>query len=77
MEIMETKEVIAINQDPHGVQAKKARMEGDIQVWARPLSGYRVVLLLLNRGPTRSPITAFWDDIDIHANSIVEEIYGR
>ena len=58
--------------DPHGVQAKKARMEGDIQVWAGPLSGYRVALLLLNRGPKRSDITAFWDDIEIPPNSIVE-----
>uniref|UniRef100_A0A1J3FXT7 Alpha-galactosidase n=1 Tax=Noccaea caerulescens TaxID=107243 RepID=A0A1J3FXT7_NOCCA len=72
MEIVANKEVIALNQDPHGVQAKKARMEGDLQVWAGPLSGYRVVLLLLNRGPSRSPITAFWDDIEIPANSIVE-----
>ncbi|KAG5402949.1 hypothetical protein IGI04_009068 [Brassica rapa subsp. trilocularis] len=72
MEIVANKEVIAINQDSHGVQAKKARMEGDIQIWAGPLSGYRVALLLLNRGPTRLPITAFWDDIEIPPNSIVE-----
>ncbi|XP_009125728.1 alpha-galactosidase 1 [Brassica rapa] len=72
MEIVANKEVIALNQDPHGVQAKKARMEGDIQVWAGPLSGYRVALLLLNRGPKRSDITAFWDDIEIPPNSIVE-----
>ncbi|KAJ4876071.1 Alpha-galactosidase 1 [Raphanus sativus] len=34
MEIVANKEVIAINQDPHGVQAKKAKMEGDIHVRA-------------------------------------------
>ncbi|XP_019097189.1 PREDICTED: alpha-galactosidase 1-like [Camelina sativa] len=72
MEIVANKEVIAINQDPHGVQAKKVRMEGDIEVWAGPLSGYRVALLLLNRGPSRTSITALWDDIDIPANSIVQ-----
>ncbi|CAH2073537.1 unnamed protein product [Thlaspi arvense] len=72
MEIVTNKEVIAINQDPHGVQAKKVRMEGDIEVWAGPLSGYRVALLLLNRGPLRSSITALWDDIEIPANSVVE-----
>ena len=42
------------------------------QIWAGPLSGYRVALLLLNRGPTRLSITAFWDDIEIPPNSIVE-----
>ncbi|XP_010452823.1 PREDICTED: alpha-galactosidase 1 [Camelina sativa] len=72
MEIVANKEVIAINQDPHGVQAKKVRMEGDIEVWAGPLSGYRVALLLLNRGPSRTSITALWDDLEIPANSIVQ-----
>ncbi|CAL9243840.1 unnamed protein product [Arabidopsis halleri] len=79
VEIVANKEVIAINQeketflvDPHGVQAKKVRMEGDLEVWAGPLSGYRVALLLLNRGPSRTSITALWDDIEIPANSIVE-----
>lgn len=42
------------------------------QIWAGPLSGYRVALLLLNRGPSRTAITALWDDIEIPANSIVE-----
>ncbi|XP_010546255.1 PREDICTED: alpha-galactosidase 1 isoform X2 [Tarenaya hassleriana] len=72
MEIVSNKEVIAVNQDPLGVQAKKVRMEGDLEIWAGPLSGYRVALLLVNRGPLRSAITAHWDDIGIPANSIVE-----
>jgi hypothetical protein len=52
------------------------------QVWAGPLSGYRVALLLVNRGPRRLPITALWDDIGIPPNSVVEardlwEVYFR
>lgn len=42
------------------------------QIWAGALSGYRVALLLLNRGPSRTSITANWDDIEIPAKSIVE-----
>ncbi|KAH7851273.1 hypothetical protein Vadar_009357 [Vaccinium darrowii] len=72
MEIIGNTEVIAVNQDPHGVQAKKVRMEGDLEIWAGPLSSYRVVLVLLNRGPSRNPITAQWDDIGIPPNSVVE-----
>lgn len=72
MEILSNKEVIAVNQDPLGVQAKKVRMIGDIEIWAGPLSGYRVVVLLLNRGPQRNSITANWDDIGIPPNSVVE-----
>ncbi|PKI63947.1 hypothetical protein CRG98_015623 [Punica granatum] len=52
--------------------AKKVRMMGDLEVWAGPLSGYRVALLLVNRGPVRTAITAHWDDIGIPENSMVE-----
>jgi len=41
------------------------------QIWAGPLSGYRVALVLLNRGPQRYEITANWDDIGIPPNSVV------
>lgn len=42
------------------------------QVWAGPLTGYRVALLLVNRGPWRVSITADWDDIGIPPNSVAE-----
>ncbi|PQQ09688.1 alpha-galactosidase 1-like [Prunus yedoensis var. nudiflora] len=72
MEIVANKEVISVNQDPLGVQAKKVRMEGDLEFWAGPLSGYRVALLLVNRGALRTSITANWDDVGIPTNSVVE-----
>ncbi|KAL9166789.1 hypothetical protein ABFS82_05G053700 [Erythranthe guttata] len=71
MEIIANKEVIAVNQDKLGIQAKKVRMEGNLEVWAGPLSGYRVALLLLNRGPDRTPMTGYWDDIGIPPSSVV------
>ncbi|KAH0692298.1 hypothetical protein KY285_019395 [Solanum tuberosum] len=71
MEILANKEVIAVDQDELGVQGKKVRMEGDLEIWAGPLSGYRVALVLLNRGPQRYEITANWDDIGIPPNSVV------
>lgn len=72
MDIIANKEVIAVNQDPLGVQAKKVRMEGDLEIWAGPLAGYRVAVLLVNRGPWRNSISAQWDDIGIPLNSIVK-----
>ncbi|KAK6122458.1 hypothetical protein DH2020_043795 [Rehmannia glutinosa] len=69
MEIIANKEVIAVNQDKLGVQAKKVRMEGDLEVWAGPLSNYRVAVLLFNRGAIRTAISAYWDDIGIPPSS--------
>ncbi|XP_020094217.1 alpha-galactosidase 1-like [Ananas comosus] len=71
-DILGNMEVIAVNQDSLGVQAKKVRMEGDLEVWAGPLSGYRTVVVLLNRSSKESPITAHWDDIGIPPDTKVE-----
>ncbi|KAK1304560.1 Alpha-galactosidase [Acorus calamus] len=72
MEILGNEEVIAVNQDPLGVQAKKVRMEGSLEIWAGPLSGYKTVVLLVNRGSTREAITANWDDIGLPLDTVVE-----
>lgn len=72
MEIIANREVIDVNQDALGIQAKKVRSEGDQEIWAGPLSGYRVALLLVNRGPQRYSITADWDDLAIPPKSVVE-----
>lgn len=70
-EIISNKEVIAVNQDPLGIQAKKVRMEGSAEVWAGPLSGYRVAIILLNRSINPANITAHWDDIGLPPNTKV------
>ncbi|ONK56612.1 uncharacterized protein A4U43_C10F10720 [Asparagus officinalis] len=74
VEILTNKEVIAVNQDPLGVQAKKVRMEGDLEIWAGPLSGYRTAVVLLNRAKMGEPTTiiANWDDLAIPPNMLME-----
>ncbi|KAF2312629.1 hypothetical protein GH714_037018 [Hevea brasiliensis] len=73
MQIISNEEVIAINQDSLGAQARKVRMEGQRDIWAGPLSGDRVVLLFVNRKPWKSSMTAHWDDIGIEpTNRAVE-----
>ncbi|XP_071695991.1 alpha-galactosidase 1-like [Rutidosis leptorrhynchoides] len=71
LNILGNREVIAVNQDRLGVQAKKVRTEGDFEVWAGSLSRYRVVVLLVSRGPEPGPITAHWDDIGLPPNTTV------
>uniref|UniRef100_J3MKI2 Alpha-galactosidase n=2 Tax=Oryza brachyantha TaxID=4533 RepID=J3MKI2_ORYBR len=74
LEILSNPEVIAINQDRLGVQGKKVRKyDGEIEVWAGPLSQQRTAVLLLNRGATGSrPITAAWGDIGVGPSVAVE-----
>ncbi|XP_047315796.1 alpha-galactosidase 1-like [Impatiens glandulifera] len=72
MDIIANKEVIDVNQDNLGIQAKKVRWEGDPTIWAGPLSNMRVVLLLANTGPNHHSMTANWDDIGLPQETVVE-----
>lgn len=72
LEIVTNAEVIALNQDPLGVQGYKrsATTEG-LEVWAGPLSGGDVAVVLLNRSSNSSAITATWEEIGIQSSSTV------
>ncbi|KAL9660403.1 hypothetical protein QQ045_025216 [Rhodiola kirilowii] len=70
--ILSNKEVIAVNQDPLGIQAKKVRLEGDLEIWAGPLTRYRMAVLLVNRGANRMAMTAIWEDIGLPLETMVK-----
>ncbi|BBH00848.1 alpha-galactosidase 2 [Prunus dulcis] len=65
LQILGNKEVINVNQDPMGVQARKLRSKDGLEVWAGPLSRKRVVVVLWNRGRSVAPISVTWRDIGL------------
>ncbi|GER50886.1 alpha-galactosidase-like protein [Striga asiatica] len=63
LEILANEEVIAVNQDPLGVQGRKVYSYGPhscYQVWAGPLSSQRLAVVLWNRCLKTATITAKW-----------------
>ena len=52
--IVSNDEVIAIDQDPLGRQARRVRNEDDMEVWARPLEDGAVAVAFLNRGESEA-----------------------
>jgi alpha-galactosidase len=56
--ILENKAVIAVDQDPKGVEGHKVMDNGDQEVWVKSLSDGSEAVLLLNRGPQRTFMTA-------------------
>ncbi|WOL06028.1 alpha-galactosidase-like [Canna indica] len=70
LEILSNSEVIAVNQDPLGVQGKKV-VGGTTEVWAGPLSGGKVAVVLWNRGGSPAKITARWYDIGLSMSANV------
>ena len=62
-EILTAPEVIAIDQDPIGRQARRVRQEGDVEVWVRELAGGASAVLLLNRGERPAHVAVEWRDL--------------
>jgi alpha-galactosidase len=55
--MLENPQVIAIDQDPLGIQGTAVRQKGSSQVWVKPLTRGDRAVALLNRGPTAVRIT--------------------
>ncbi|KAJ6732074.1 ALPHA-GALACTOSIDASE-LIKE PROTEIN [Salix purpurea] len=71
LEILSNKEVIEVNQDKLGVQGKKVKNNGDLEVWAGPLSNKKVAVVLWNRCSSRATVTAYWSDIGLESATTV------
>nr|GLL28048.1 alpha-galactosidase 3 [Ipomoea trifida] len=73
-EILSNTEVIAVDQDPLGVQGRKVSESGANgcqEVWAGPLSGNRLVVAFWNRCSKDETITAHWDVIGLESSASV------
>ncbi|RXH94737.1 hypothetical protein DVH24_024421 [Malus domestica] len=69
-EILSNAEIIAVNQDPLGVQGRKVYVSGTdgcYQVWAGPLSGDRLTVALWNRCSKSETITATWEVLGLES----------
>ncbi|MFB6189795.1 MAG: NPCBM/NEW2 domain-containing protein [Halapricum sp.] len=64
-QILTNEEVIALNQDPAGIQGTKRKDDGSMEVWAKPLDDGDVGVALLNRGPAADSISIGIDEFDL------------
>jgi alpha-galactosidase len=62
-QILMNTEVIAINQDAAGVQGRRVRDDGDLEVWVKPLAGGARAVLLFNRGAEPADIAVSWEEL--------------
>ena len=57
LRLLTNREVIAIDQDPKGVQGRKVRSEAAGEIWAKPLADGTMAVALFNRGDTPAEIS--------------------
>ncbi|MGH8297705.1 MAG: glycoside hydrolase family 27 protein [Steroidobacteraceae bacterium] len=63
--ILTNREVIAVDQDALGVEGRRVWKDGDAEIWARPLTGGREAVVLLNRGEQPLSIRLDWSALDL------------
>jgi alpha-galactosidase len=59
-EILINKDVIAVNQDPLGIQGFKYSSKNKVEIWFKPLSNDAWAMCVLNRGTNSQPVTFKW-----------------
>jgi alpha-galactosidase len=62
-EILLNKEVIAIDQDPMGIQGHRVQKAGDLEVWSKQLADGGRAVALLNRSDKAATISTDWRTI--------------
>jgi alpha-galactosidase len=80
MPLLTNSEVIAVDQDPAGIQGVCVSTNGDLEVWCKPLANdsNTCAVALLNRGTNTALITASWDDLGLrNGPAAVRDLWAR
>ncbi len=63
--ILTNAEVIAVDQDPLGIQGFKYSDDGDLEIWFKPLADEDWAMCILNRGSAARQVEFSWQDEDV------------
>jgi alpha-galactosidase len=76
-QIVMNKEVIAIDQDPLGIQGDVVKVynNGKLQVWVKKLKNGSLAVALLNRDIRAHQIAAKWSDMGISGEWLVRDLW--
>ena len=77
LDLLSNDEVIAVDQDPLGRPARRVSLNGDLEVWARPLSDGRHAVGLFNRGYIGETVTLDWSDLGLEGKQPVRDLWRR
>lgn len=78
--ILTNEEVLAVNQDPAGIQGTRVVDNGDQEVWMKPLctmDGPEKAVALFNRGGGPANITVNFSDIGISGAATVRDLWAH
>jgi len=75
--ILTNPEVVAVDQDPKGVEGHRISQVGPLEVWAKPLADGSQVVGLFNRGESMNPVSLDFRDIGVSGSATIRDLWGR
>ncbi len=75
--ILTNPEVIAIDQDPAGVQGRRVAEEGPLEVWEKPLADGSKAIGLFNRDGAPMPVTVRFRDVGLPDTVYLRDLWAR
>lgn len=73
--ILCNREVIAVDQDPAGIQGDRVACEGPLEVWMKPLADGSKAVGLFNRGRSLMKMTVRFADVGLHGRVQVRDLW--
>jgi alpha-galactosidase len=77
LDILTSREVVAIDQDPLGAQAHRVWQDGPVQVWMRPLADGSRAVGLFNDGESANPATVQFREIGVGASAEIRDLWAK
>jgi alpha-galactosidase len=78
LSILTNKEVIAVDQDPKGIQGHRVTQEGPLEVWAKPLADGSMAVGLFNRGGgSTDPVTVKFGDLGFSGAVTLRDLWNH
>jgi alpha-galactosidase len=77
--VLTAPEVLAVDQDPAGIEGTRIRKNGALEVWARPLRQENAwAVVLLNRGASAGAISVDWNALGLkNGDAAVRDLWTR
>jgi len=77
LDILTNREVVAIDQDPKGVEGVRVAKNGDLEVWEKPLHDGSHAVGLFNLGEAPATVTADFSDLKISGSHAVRDLWAH
>jgi len=78
-DILINKEVLAVNQDPLGMQGRRVRKDASTEVWAKQMKDGSRTVILFNRGSEATEVSVSWEEVGYpaHLQTSVRDLWMK